>query len=177
MNPLILLDQKILISIQSLRRPLLNRLFLVLTYTGTGKAWLLLALVFNALHFLGVTFTSNPIVFLRCLISPLLAWALGSFFKKLFSRERPSEKIKGYKQLIVAPDCSSFPSSHAAAAISFFVTLLLTHHPLAITVGAWAILVTFSRIYLGVHYLSDVLGGTLLGCISAFAVVYIFMGG
>ncbi|MGE0634335.1 MAG: phosphatase PAP2 family protein [Pseudobdellovibrionaceae bacterium] len=46
-------------------------------------------------------------------------------------------------------------------------------HPLAPWIGIWAHLVSFSRIYLGVHYSSDVAGGIAVGFLSAVVATYI----
>jgi len=168
-------DHKILLSVQLWRRSSLDKFFIILTGTGTGKAWFTGALAFNILHFQDIHFVESQMNFMRALFSPLLAWALGATLKKLFSRERPS--IKGINQLIKSPTCGSFPSSHAAASTAFFVALILLNHPLAMLVGIWAALISFSRLYLGVHYLSDVLGGVLVGVFSAWAVVFLFSRG
>jgi membrane-associated phospholipid phosphatase len=62
----------------------------------------------------------------------------------------------------------SFPSGHTAQ--SFFLATLLTHHLLLSPFGApliyiLALLVGFTRIYVGAHYPRDVLGGALLGSV------------
>lgn len=167
-------DHQSLLSVQSWRQPSLNNFFTILTRTGTGKAWFFGALVFNILHSQEIDFVEHQLNFMRALFSPLLAWALGVTVKTFFSRGRPSIVITGFEPLIDAPTCGSFPSNHAATATAFFVALLLLNHPLAILVGIWAALISFSRLYLGVHYLSDVLGGVLVGVFSALATVFQF---
>ncbi|MEK6773549.1 MAG: phosphatase PAP2 family protein [Bdellovibrionota bacterium] len=132
-----LFDQKILLAVQKWRRPLLNKLFLFLTYSGTAKAWL-----------------------------------AGTAAKKLIPRNRPSEAIFGYARVIESPTCGSFPSSHTAAAVAFYSALQFISHPLASFVGVWALLVSFSRLYLGVHYLTDIIGGAVLGTIIAIIFIW-----
>lgn len=69
-----------------------------------------------------------------------------------------------------------FPSSHAANSWSlvFFIRLLFHRRSYSILMVAWAILVCYSRIYLGVHFLGDILAGALLGFINASLLYFLF---
>jgi undecaprenyl-diphosphatase len=100
------------------------------------------------------------------------------FLKLLFARERPN-----IMQLI-EEDSYSFPSGHAMINISFYtIILLLTWHyiknkrikySISLVCLIMPLLIGFSRIYLGVHYATDVLAGWLLGFIIALIVYNIF---
>jgi undecaprenyl-diphosphatase len=133
------------------------------TYSGTAYAWVLLAAALYACErTVGLPFP-EPLLLLRCLFAPLVAWLTSSVVKKLTARRRPADAIPGFPALTQMPTDSSFPSGHAAAAWAFTVALARVHHPMAPLVGLWATFVSFSRFYLGVHYLSDVVVGTLWG--------------
>jgi membrane-associated phospholipid phosphatase len=93
------------------------------------------------------------------------AGVLNGLFKLIFQRPRP-------ELAFVHLETYSFPSGHAAAATATFATLafLVGHRSrpwrtlaAAATAVALIVLVGFSRLYLGVHYLSDVLAGTSFG--------------
>ncbi len=165
---LISLDHKVLLTLQQIRRPWLNQIFIALTATGTGKAWFIFTLIMNILHQAGIRFLESQNSFMNALFAPLLAWILSKMLKRLFSRERPSMAIIGFDKIINPPTCGSFPSGHAAASIAFSFALILIAHPFAAIVTVWAVLISFSRLYLGVHFLSDVIGGVFLGIGSAY---------
>lgn len=69
-----------------------------------------------------------------------------------------------------------FPSSHAANAwsMTFFAMYLVRRNKLTLFLTFWALLMSYSRIYLGVHYPGDLLCGTLIGFITATANYYVF---
>ena len=133
------------------------------TYSGTAYAWFALAgLLYACERMVGLPFP-EPILLLKSLFAPLAAWLSSSVVKKLTGRPRPANAIYGFQALTHVPGDSSFPSGHAAAAWAFTIALARVHHPMMPLVGLWAVFVSFSRFYLGVHYLSDVLVGTIWG--------------
>lgn len=69
-----------------------------------------------------------------------------------------------------------FPSSHAANAwsMAFFAMYLVRRSKLSLFLTFWALLMSYSRIYLGVHYPGDLLVGTLIGYITATANYLVF---
>ncbi len=69
-----------------------------------------------------------------------------------------------------------FVSNHAANsfALAVFTSLLFKNRYYSWFIIIWASVVSYSRIYLGVHYPGDVLGGAILGVLLAFMVYYIY---
>ena len=82
--------------------------------------------------------------------------------KHIFGRARPEE-------MLVAADFGSFPSGHTANAATLgAIFFLITWRWWVLAAGiAWTVLMAFSRTYLGVHWLTDTLGGAVLGAAVA----------
>jgi len=74
-----------------------------------------------------------------------------------------------------ATDPHSFPSGHAARAIMLAVlALVLGPHWFGILVVIWAPLVTLARVVMGLHYISDVVVGALLGLLSGYVFIWLY---
>jgi membrane-associated phospholipid phosphatase len=99
------------------------------------------------------------------------AGALVTIFKELFDRARPP--VAGIDAVGVIPDSASFPSGHSATAFAAAVAVGLFYPKLRRPLLALAALVALSRVYLGVHYASDVLAGSLLGVLLGLVSVWV----
>jgi membrane-associated phospholipid phosphatase len=93
-------------------------------------------------------------------------YALNTAIKLLVRRSRP--QLRGLKPLVATPTTLSFPSAHASTAFAGAFAYSRLGLP-ALPLYALAAKLSYSRLYLGVHYPSDVLAGALLGTAVAFA--------
>lgn len=156
------LDQAVVMSVAGHRTHLLNNIALNLTALGSAPVVTLIALCVALYAFAA----GRQRIVLALLWTPL-SFLLDDALKLLFQHPRPTEAI------IAIPDSYSFPSGHAVAASALYITIALIaaqgerrQRPRRILVWSGvtvAVLVAWSRVYLGVHYLSDVIGGLLLG--------------
>jgi undecaprenyl-diphosphatase len=118
-------------------------------------------------------FVCVPDKAMTLLFSLLTAFALELpvyyIVKQKIRRNRPFESLCGINSRVVPADQFSFPSGHTAAA--FIMASLLTYFfpATALPVYLWASLVGLSRVYLGVHYPSDILAGVVMGSACAIA--------
>lgn len=99
------------------------------------------------------------------------AGVLVTVFKVLFDRARPP--ATGIEAVGMIPASASFPSGHAATAFAAAVAVGVFYPKLRRPLLALAVVVALSRVYLGMHYASDVLAGSLLGALLGLASVWI----
>jgi undecaprenyl-diphosphatase len=110
-------------------------------------------------------------------LSFLIGLAVNQVILLLVHRIRPYDA--GISHLLIAPSADpSFPSDHATATFAIAAAFLM--HGMR-RLGFWflaaALLVTISRVYIGTHYVSDVLGGALTGIIAAMVVRALYWEG
>ena len=104
-------------------------------------------------------------------IQALFALALSHLFVQLLKnsvcRLRPKDVLLNINTFDVSLDYYSFPSGHTTAAFAIATTLALNFPILAVICFPIALLIGISRLYLGVHYPSDVLAGMAIAIFSS----------
>jgi undecaprenyl-diphosphatase len=91
--------------------------------------------------------------------------------KLAVDRRRPEDGIAGVDALVSTPSTAAFPSGHAATSFAAAVVLSLALPTLAPAFLVLAAAVSFSRLYVGVHFPLDVLAGAALGAGVATALL------
>jgi membrane-associated phospholipid phosphatase len=112
-------------------------------------------------------------------VSGAAAVAEGStaVLKLITERARPPLADPTIQALVTLPESHSFPSGHAATAFAAATVVGVLHPRLRAPLLALALLVAVSRVYLGVHFWSDVLVGSLLGVAIGIAAARLFQPG
>ncbi len=136
----------------------------LITIAGTPIFWILLCCVF----YLFGDEKWKQTVFI-CLIALTMGYFFSEILKYALARPRPYEVLEGAKHLMDVGGYS-LPSGHTTAAFAAFTIIGVKYGYLLLFLGL-ASMVAISRIYMGVHYPSDVLAGVLLGIFCAFIVL------
>ncbi len=156
---------------ENFRCEILDVLMPIVTALGDGGViWIISAALLLALPRPG---RKHGIAVALALVCSLLLCNL--FLKPVVARIRPYELREGIELIIDKPNDFSFPSGHTSSAFAAAMAMLISRVWKRIWIPAisLAAAIAFSRIYLYVHYPSDVLGGivvgTLCGLVGAFA--------
>jgi undecaprenyl-diphosphatase len=151
--------------------------FFMVGISQTGNGWVLVPILALVLHGVeGVWFSHRFIVIAATII-------IGGIFvviiKNIFGRRRPlsafREDIKNgtvsVHTVLERARKKSFPSGHSQTALAAFITITWCwagwYTPLLLV---WSLVVSFSRIYLGIHFPIDVLVGAVLGIVTSILI-------
>ena len=115
-------------------------------------------------------------IFLAMLIAMSLAGVTGNVIKRTIPRPRPSVHTDmRWGGPRFSSKYHSFPSGHVDASTAFFCTLFLANRRIGLACFLIPILIGLSRMYLGAHYLSDVVCAAVLGIFCALIVAHFLL--
>jgi membrane-associated phospholipid phosphatase len=147
-----------LFNMREKRAPWLDWMMLGFTQIGNGIFAIVIALV--------LFYKMNYIISYELLLGTLSLGLVVALLKALIHRTRPYIKIETIRIVGSRASGSSFPSGHTSQAF-FMITLLLHYYQAGVLVSivfySVALLVGITRIYVGMHYPRDVVGGAILG--------------
>lgn len=153
---------------ENLRSGFLDPIFRAITHLGdAGIFWIALAVVFLIFR------KTRPLGIAMGIALILDLILCNGIVKPLVDRIRPYalketlDGVTGYP-LINAPSDASFPSGHTAASFACVFALLFKKSRLWIPALVLSAMIAFSRLYLYVHFPTDILGGILLGLIAGY---------
>ncbi len=125
--------------------------------------------------FISAIFFHSRGLFAYSLLSGLCAaFVFGKIVQFFYKEQRPAE-FKGTNVLISVPKNLSFPSRHASLAFGISFHLFFYSFPLAIIFIICSCLVGIARVFCGVHWFRDIIGGVVAGLLSSFVVYYLIM--
>ena len=133
-----------------------------------GMIWIVIGVLFLLMGFWKKVWFRNGFLVLFSLLADLIL--CNKMLKPLFDRTRPYY-VLDYEPLIPPVGDASFPSGHTAVSFAAATAIYAINRKWGIAAYAFAVLMGFSRLYLGVHFPLDVLGGAVVGTVAAKIVI------
>ena len=147
----------------NLRNPILDLLMPAVTALGNGGLiWIVLAVVLLLIP----KYRKVGAAVLAGLVLEVVCCNL--VLKPLVARIRPCDINTAVQLLIARPDDFSFPSGHTGASFAAAAALYASRNRLWIPALILAVLIAFSRLYLYVHYPTDIFAGAVIGIMTGW---------
>ncbi len=173
-----LVDREFSEEIQEHQYPLLDVLMKAISWPGYTPQSIIMVFVISGV-FLGFKLKREALFILFTLFSGVISHSL----KIIIDRPRPTDNVV---RIIEIARHQSFPSGHVLFYVIFFgFMIILMNHRKTVPKGIRIIFISicafliftipFSRIYLGAHWFTDVLGGFMLGILSLYALSYYYL--
>ena len=157
------IELKILDFIQTLHTPVLDKIMVGITRLGdAGVIWIILTVIFLVIP---KTRRTGGVMLVALIVQTVLCNVI---LKNLFARTRPYDVNTTVQLLVPKLHDFSFPSGHTSASFTTVSAMYFSKEKLWKPVLVLACLIAFSRLYLYVHYPTDVLGGMILGVFSGY---------
>ena len=157
------IEFKILDFIQTLHTPVLDKIMVGVTKLGdVGIIWIILTAI---LLIIPKTRRTGGVMLVALVVQTVLCNVI---LKNLFARTRPYDVNTTVQLLVPKLHDFSFPSGHTSASFTAVSALYFSKDKLWKPALVLACLIAVSRLYLYVHYPTDVLGGLLLGALSGY---------
>lgn len=149
--------------------PILNDVMIIASALGEyGAIWLLSAIPL-------LFFKKTRICGILMICAMTLAFLVGELcIKNIVCRPRPCHIDTAVQMLVNSPRSYSFPSGHTSSSFAAAAVIMYFNKKLGVLALVCAGTIAFSRMYLFVHFPSDVFAGILLGVLSALLVIYIY---
>lgn len=152
----------------ALYSPFMDKLMVTITCTGNlGMIWILMALVLLASD-------SRRQYGYQMLIALLLCITIGNLIIKNIARRNRPFFHKNYKLLIKQPWDYSFPSGHTLSSFAAATVLMYLNENVGVIAIVYACLIALSRLYLRVHFFTDVFFSMVLGTGLGILAIRIF---
>lgn len=154
---------------ENFRSDFLDRVMPKISATANlGIIWLLIACIMT----LSTKYKNTGKILIKALI--LSTVVCNVILKPLFDRERPFDANEKVESRIKEPTDPSFPSGHTMASFVAAMVILCANPVLGIAAFILAALIAISRLYLMVHYPSDIIAGTWFGVLIGIFSVFRF---
>ena len=166
MQKLLELDGQALLWLKdTFAHPVLDKMMLFVSRMGDkGFCWIVLGLMFLLLGCKEKNWFRRGIMVLSALLADVLLCNV--LLKPLINRTRPYD-VLGYDLIVPPMHDASFPSGHTAASFAAATALYAMNPKWGRAAYIFAVLMGFSRLYLGVHFPLDVLAGAFIGTLAA----------
>ena len=163
------LEFVILDALQTIHNNVLDKIMMTFTFLGElGWFWILCGIV---MLFFKKYRTNGWIVLFTLLTGVLIANVL---LKNMVARVRPYDVNTAINVIISKPTDWSFPSGHTTASFGAAAAIMYANKKWGIAAYITAVIIAFSRMYLYVHYPTDILGGIAVGTLSFLIVLALY---